>query len=315
MITRRWPFVVGLMLWASAAGAQGTPNLDLSETVIVPGEAVRATITGIPGHPFILLASDAGTGLAVGPLTLDLGLTWAVAGSGVLNAQGRAAVDFVPPFGSADQPRVFLQAATSPYSDFVAHLNSVRLTPGKVVRNAALLVQSSGATGPVGPPGPPGPTGFSGPAGPSGAAGVPGPQGPPGPSTIVDSDTVAGANANPTAAIAFLSPPANVTVTAAGQRVFMTSNRALGAYITPATDLLLYPCYQNVLPGSPLTTVTLGIGGLSSPPNARQLYGLSYIFDGLSAGTYKVSMCGTDQGDGHWTNTEWGFTSAFVFQQ
>lgn len=314
MTILRWPFVVCALMGAATATAQDTPSLDLSETVIVPGEAVRATVSGAPGHRFILLSSSGGTGLAVGPVVLELGPTWAIVGSGVLGAQGRALVDFVVPFGSAVDPRVFLQAATSPYDDFVAHLDSVRLTAGKVVRNAALLVQSLGVTGPAGPAGPPGPMGLAGPEGPRGIVGPPGPQGPPGAGAIVDSDTVAGANPYPTATMAFLSPQATVTVTAAGQRVFMTSNRALGGYVA-ATDLLLYPCFQNVEPGSPLTTETLGLGGLESPPNARQMYGLTHIFSGLPVGTYKVSMCGTDQGDGNWTNSEWGFTTAFVFEQ
>jgi len=157
--------------------------------------------------------------------------------------------------------------------------------------------------------------GLPGIAGPSGPAGAQGLQGPPGAGAIVDFDTVAGANANPAAALAFLSPPATITVAAAGQQVFMTSSKALGAYATPAANLLLYPCYQSVAPGSPLTTVTLGIGGLTSPPNARQLYGLSHIFAGLPEGTYKVSICGSDGGNGNWTNSEWGFTTAFVFSQ
>jgi hypothetical protein len=311
MNTLRWQLVVSALLWASTVSAQGTPDLDLSETVIAPGEAVRATITGPPAHRFVLLSSDAGSGLAVGPVVLELGPAWAIVGAGVLNAHGRASMDFVAPFGSAVDPRVFLQAATSPYDDFVAHLDSVRLTPGKVVRNAALLVQSFGVTGPAGPAGPPGPMGLPGVAGPSGPAGI---QGPPGAGAIVDSDTVAGTSPYPSATMAFLSPAATVAVTAVGQRVFMTSNRALGGYVA-ATDLLLYPCFQNVEPGSLLTTVTLGLGGLESPPHARLMYGLTHIFSGLPVGTYKVSMCGTDQGDGNWVNSEWGFTTAFVFEQ
>ncbi len=162
-----------------------------------------------------------------------------------------------------------------------------------------------GATGPQGPAGPTGATGATGPAGPAGATGPAGPQGPSG---VVGQGFASGFATAPTASTAFISPTVSVTITA-GQKIFVSSNAALGAGANAATSLNLYICYQS----GTLTTFGGGTFGLTAAANQRQLYGLSAVITGLSAGTYLVGLCGASSNAANWTNNEYAYNSAIVF--
>lgn len=166
---------------------------------------------------------------------------------------------------------------------------------------------AAGATGPQGPAGPAGPAGATGAQGPAGPAGATGPAGPQGPSGVVGQGFSTG-SATVGSTLAFIGPTVSVTV-AAGQKVYVSSNAALGANATAATSLNIYICYQS---GS-ITQVGFGSFGLTAAANQRQMYGLSAVITGLSAGTYLVGLCGSSTNSANWTNNEYGYTSALVF--
>lgn len=175
----------------------------------------------------------------------------------------------------------------------------------------------TGATGPQGPPGPSGPqgptgmTGATGPQGPVGATGPAGPQGPQGPageSGIGNAVFASGSTAAITTANAFISATVSLTL-AAGDKVYVSSNAALGAGATAANSLNIYICYQG---GGPVNTVGGGMFGLTSAANQRQTYGLSAVVSGLAAGTYAFGLCGASPNAANWTNNEWSYTSAIL---
>jgi hypothetical protein len=183
----------------------------------------------------------------------------------------------------------------------------------------------TGLQGPPGPTGPTGPAGAAGPAGPTGPTGAVGPQGaqgpqgpvgptgPQGPSGVVASAFASAGGANPTTTTAFLAPTATVTV-AAGQRVFVTSDKALGSTATNgATSLNLAICRQASGATTP-TSVGSWSYGLRVPQNTRVLYGLTAVISSLAAGTYQVGLCGSSTDATNWNSNEWGYTSALVFQ-
>jgi hypothetical protein len=151
-----------------------------------------------------------------------------------------------------------------------------------------------------------------GPAGPQGIQGIQGPAGPTGVITFV---TTAGFGLNPTAVIGFMGPTVNVTL-AAGQRAHMVAERAFGSTAAGgANNLNIYPCYQNTAGGA-ITTVNLGIFGLTAAQNERKTFGVNVVYANLAAGTYTVGMCGNVPAPGvpaNWNNNEWGYISALVF--
>jgi hypothetical protein len=135
--------------------------------------------------------------------------------------------------------------------------------------------------------------------------------GPTGPSGVVSSTFTAGQGNMPTATNQFLAPPVAVTITA-GQRIYVSSNRAFGTISAGgAGSLDLYICYQSGA-GAPVL-VSAGIFDNSMPQNQRLTLGISAVIVGLAAGTYNVGMCGDDDGNGQWNNSEWGYTSALVY--
>jgi hypothetical protein len=169
-----------------------------------------------------------------------------------------------------------------------------------------------GPQGPIGATGPQGPTGATGPQGPTGATGPQGPAGPQGPSGVVSFAATAGDGLPPGTTNAFIGPTLNVTL-AAGQKAMMVVHKALGSFAAGGgTSLNIYPCYQ-LTPGGTLTTQNGGIFGLTVPQNQRQLFGINWIFSGLSAGTYTIGMCGSTPTPAGWNNNEWGYISAIVF--
>jgi hypothetical protein len=153
-------------------------HLNLSTDVVEPGELARVAISGTPGRSFLLLRRESGSGLVVGPLTLELGTDVVIVGSGVIPPSGMVIGDLPLPFTAGGLARVYLQVATAPSGDFAGQLAQVTLSPGKIVTNAAL--QNQGPVGPTGPEGPQGPQGAPGPQGNAGIQGISGPPGPTG---------------------------------------------------------------------------------------------------------------------------------------
>ncbi|MDB4957104.1 MAG: hypothetical protein JWO36_4673 [Myxococcales bacterium] len=166
-----------------------------------------------------------------------------------------------------------------------------------------------GATGAMGAMGPQGPTGAAGAPGATGAAGATGATGPQGPPGVVASAFTAG-QSSVSNVTAFITPTVSVTI-AANQKIYASANAGLGSLATAGTALNIYMCYQ--LSGGPVTTWSLGMFGLTSAANSRQVYGISAVMSGLGAGTYAVGMCGSSTSAANWNNNEWGYLSAMVF--
>jgi hypothetical protein len=199
---RRLAAVVALsVLTAGPAWARQATDLVVSQTVVTPGAPVTATISGPPGHFFVLLGSSVGAGLTFGGQSFAIGVDYAVVASGQLDGAGHAIVSGTPPFLFTTLDRYYLQAATSPSPSFLP----VDLSPGRILRNADLIGGLTGAPGPAGPPGAPGaqgPPGLPGPPGATGAAGATGPpgsqgpQGPQGPAGPPGTQALFGSNTN-----------------------------------------------------------------------------------------------------------------------
>lgn len=174
----------------------------------------------------------------------------------------------------------------------------------------------AGSQGPAGAPGaagPQGPQGTAGPTGAAGATGATGPQGPQGIPGVVGSYMANGLGNSPTATLDFIGPTVMITV-AAGQKVIVTSNKALGSTLAGgATGLNLYMCYKSTAAGSSINSDSQnGSFGQQVPQNTRMLFGLSAVFTGLPAGTYFFGMCGASANFGNWNNNEYGYTTALV---
>lgn len=147
--------------------------LEISEALAVPGESVRVTVLGPPGHSWAIATSATDTGLAVAGVAMELGLDAVVVASGTIDGSGRAQIEFTPFVGDfASVPKLYVQGAV-----FGDNFTPFFSTAGKAIRNAAV----GGSAGPPGPPGAPGPIG---PMGPAGSPGPPGAQGPAGPATL-----------------------------------------------------------------------------------------------------------------------------------
>lgn len=178
-----------------------------------------------------------------------------------------------------------------------------------------------GPQGPGGPPGPAGPVGATGPAGAPGAQGPAGPQGvagPMGPTSIIASEFSAGSAPNPNGTVQFIAKPVTLSITEAGQKIYVSAHRALGGYVA-ANSLGLDIGYRDInTPAATPTPINLGVYGLQVPANTRVPMGLTGIISNLPIGTYQVGLLGVDTNsgaaNGKWTNTEWGYTSAFVFK-
>lgn len=168
-----------------------------------------------------------------------------------------------------------------------------------------------GPAGPAGAVGPAGPAGAQGPAGPAGAAGAVGPQGPSG---VVTQVAASGLGASPAAAVAFLAPTVQVTISAANQRVHITSSKALGSSAAGgAQDLDLWICTQ--LGAGAIVTQGQAVFDLRVAQNTRHLFTLSWVASGLANGTYNVGLCGSSGNAVNWNSNEFGYTSAIVATQ
>jgi hypothetical protein len=183
------------------------------------------------------------------------------------------ALDFGP--GAFDgQPR-WLQIA----------VNGVVLTPRQAITAAPFALYASAAGGGVG----------------SGGGGV------------IAADSVAGAGFPLTSALAFVTDPVTVTISA-GDRIHVTASRALGASSAGgATNLELGVGYRNVAGGSVQAFEAVS-SGLSSAANIRSLFAVTGVISDLPAGTYEVGMVGriTPGAVGSWNNNSNGSVSVLV---
>lgn len=127
----------------------------------------------------------------------------------------------------------------------------------------------------------------------------------------LDSAFVYGAGVDPSATLQFLAPPAMVTI-ASGQRIFVSSNKALGSrYTAGACCLSLWVGYR-LTPSGSIVTVGGGMLGNKVNRNTRTVHGVNGVLTGLPAGTYEVGMVG-GTADPHWDFNGSGYTSALVF--
>jgi hypothetical protein len=121
-----------------------------------------------------------------------------------------------------------------------------------------------------------------------------------------------GYGADPDSTSKFLSPTVTVTITA-GQKIFVTANKAFGSTAAGgAASLNLYIGYRVSGSGATPSPVGGGIYGNRVPQNTRIPMGLSAVISGLSAGSYEVGLTGTDNGDGNWNSNEYGYVSVLV---
>lgn len=127
----------------------------------------------------------------------------------------------------------------------------------------------------------------------------------------VDSGFATGVGVDPSATLQFLAPPATVTI-AAGQRIYVSANKALGSrYTAGACCLSLWVGYR-LTPAGSITTVGGGMLGNKVNRNTRTVHGVNGVLSGLPAGTYEVGMVG-GTADPHWDFNGSGYTSALVF--
>jgi hypothetical protein len=170
-----WLAVVILFATVHIAAAQTT--LTVSPDTVTPGMGIEATVTGPPGHFFVIIGSVVDSGMSYGGVPLAVGADVVTLAQGVLDGTGHTTVTLMPPFRGTVLDRYYLQAATSPSAGFVP----LSVSPGRVIRNGDLLSGLTGPPGRPGPQGPAGPTGSTGATGPQGSAGEPGPAGDTGP--------------------------------------------------------------------------------------------------------------------------------------
>jgi hypothetical protein len=121
-----------------------------------------------------------------------------------------------------------------------------------------------------------------------------------------------GPGASPTLVLAFLAPPATVTV-GTGQSVHVTSHKALGTTVPGGAAFLnLWICRAPSPAGTPLTQVGGGVLGNQVAQNTRIPMGLSAVIT-PPPGAYQVGLCGqTSDGNLNWNSNEFGYTSAIV---
>ena len=100
-----------------------------------PGNAVTATVTGVPGQLYAVIGSTVGSGLAFGGVNLAVGPDAVLLSTGSLNGAGTATVSVTPPFRGTTLDRYYLQAATSSVATFVP----LAVSTSVVIRNADVV--------------------------------------------------------------------------------------------------------------------------------------------------------------------------------
>lgn len=167
----------------------------------------------------------------------------------------------------------------------------------------------------MGPAGPQGPTGPKGAQGPQGFQGI---QGPVGPSGVVATVFASGLGANSMSnTLQFLVPPVTVSITQAGQTVFVSSQKSMGSTEAGGADSLdLWICYKPSAAAAPTKLGSSGIYNQRVPQNTRIPFAMSAVIQNLAVGTYSVGMCGSVTAAGgnpaDWNTFEYGLTSAII---
>jgi hypothetical protein len=193
----------------------------------------------------------------------------------------------------ADEEMTPRQALVSvPYA-FMANNAVGDITPSSISVNGAPIVNSLGEW--VGP-----------------NSGLVGPAGPAGPSGIVGSAFASGSGSTPAATLNFLAPTVTVTLVA-GNKIYVSSNKALGTSSASAGDLDLWICHRPSGSTAAPTTVGGAIFNNSVTSGTRIPMSMNAVITGLAAGNYQVGMCGVSSQGANWNNNEWGYTSALVF--
>ena len=284
------------------------------------GTAFSFNLAYLPTDCFVDLKSIGGTG---GSLT---DVVVANCGPKGLNAKGA---------WSSTANYVKDDVISNAGSSFRAKRASVNVTPGANADWEVLAAKGArgiqGATGPAGPAGaegttgPIGATGATGPGGPIGAAGetgatgatgvtgdtgATGATGATGPQGIVNMLQATGGFIRPTTTTGFIGPQAALTI-AAGQKLFVVANQAMGANASGAGDLDIGICTQSTVFGSPVVDRVSQIFNLTAAPSTRVTFGANAVITGLAAGSYRFGMCG-DSASVNWTNGEFGYVSVIV---
>lgn len=112
----------------------------------------------------------------------------------------------------------------------------------------------------------------------------------------------------------FLSPTAVVSITAPGQKIIVTSHKALGSTVVGgASELNIWIGYRISGGAGDPSTVGSGMYGLRVAQNTRVTMGINGIIEGLPVGDYEVGMVGNGfAGFANWNNNEYGYTTALV---
>ena len=131
---------------------------------------------------------------------------------------------------------------------------------------------------------------------------------------IVDFAWTSGFGTDPADATTFLGPTTVITISAPGQKVLVTANRAFGSTsVGGAFDLDIAIGYR--VTGAATEPLTIGgwILGLRVAQNTRNSSGISGIIEGLAPGDYEVGMAGSgNAGFANWNYNEYGYVTALV---
>jgi len=124
-----------------------------------------------------------------------------------------------------------------------------------------------------------------------------------------------GGASNPTATLDFLAPTVDVTVSGVTQSVLVTSMRVFGTSFTTAADgLNLAICYQSTGSDPTIWEGSSSLVNLKLAPNTRATLGHTAILTGMTAGTWRVGLCGyVAAATNRWNNNGEGTTTAIAF--
>lgn len=147
-----------------------------------------------------------------------------------------------------------------------------------------------------------------------GTSGLPGPPGPPGTSGITQAVSESGEVSSTLTADStwqMVGGRSAITITTAGQKVFVTSTAAIGTTAeTGAGSLDLDICFVSA--GVVYVSGFESLYSIRTSYNTRHPYSLSVILPNLAPGSYEVGMCARTS-DPNWNSNDFGYSSALVF--
>lgn len=141
--------VCTLFLLFDGSPAAAQTQIQLSTSVVSPGQSVGVTVTGTSNHVYVVIGSSVNGGFTYAGVPLGVGQDVVILAAGSLGSSGTTVVSVTPPFNGTILDRYYLQAVTSPSPNYAPPLPS----PSAVVRNADLVAGLNGPPGPQGPPG------------------------------------------------------------------------------------------------------------------------------------------------------------------